>query len=63
MNLAYLERRESAANMARFYTASIVPTLFGEWALVRGWAGSARPARFGRSGSKPSKMPLLPARS
>lgn len=31
MNLAYLERHYLAANMARFYAASIVRTLFGEW--------------------------------
>lgn len=43
MNLAHLERRDPAANMARFYTASIVPTLFGEWALVREWGRIGSP--------------------
>jgi predicted DNA-binding WGR domain protein len=43
MNLAYLERRDPAANMARFYAASIVPTLFGDWALVREWGRIGSP--------------------
>lgn len=32
-----LIRRDPARNMARFYTISILPTLFGEAALVRNW--------------------------
>jgi predicted DNA-binding WGR domain protein len=32
-----LIRRDPARNMARFYTISILPTLFGETALVRNW--------------------------
>lgn len=37
MNLAYLERVDPARNMLRFYAIRIVPTLFGEWAVV--WEG------------------------
>src|SRR2546425_3587327 len=35
-NPVYLERREPALNMARFYAVTVNPTLFpGEWVLVR----------------------------
>jgi predicted DNA-binding WGR domain protein len=33
----FLTRRDPAQNMARFYTISMLPTLFGEVALVRNW--------------------------
>jgi predicted DNA-binding WGR domain protein len=33
----YLERRDAAKNMARFYTLSIEPTLFGDVRLRRHW--------------------------
>lgn len=33
----YIERRDPARNMARFYVLSIEPTLFGETQLVRRW--------------------------
>ncbi|WSH69359.1 WGR domain-containing protein (plasmid) [Rhizobium ruizarguesonis] len=33
----YIERREPAKNMARFYALSIEPNLFGETSLVRSW--------------------------
>ena len=37
-NPVYLERREPALNMARFYAVTVNPTLFpGEWVLVRRW--------------------------
>ena len=32
-----LERREPRLNCQRFYLISVVPTLFGEWAVVREW--------------------------
>jgi predicted DNA-binding WGR domain protein len=35
MRTVYLERHEPAQNMARFYRMTLVPTLFGEWALIR----------------------------
>jgi len=33
----YLERRDAAKNMARFYMLSIEPTLFGDVRLRRHW--------------------------
>jgi len=40
----YLERIDSAKNMARYYRLSVAQTLFGEWAMVREWG------RIGRGG-------------
>jgi len=40
----YVERREPALNMARYYMLSIEPTLFGEVCLTRRWG------RIGRRG-------------
>lgn len=37
MNNVQLRRIDSARNMARYYTMSVQPTLFGEWSLVREW--------------------------
>ena len=37
IQLLVLERRDPAANMARFYVLSLEPTLFGDTALVREW--------------------------
>ncbi len=34
---AYLEKRDPARNMQRYYRVSVAPTLFGEFALVREW--------------------------
>jgi predicted DNA-binding WGR domain protein len=39
-----LERRDPAKRMLRFYTLQILPNLFGEWGLLRGWG------RIGRGG-------------
>jgi predicted DNA-binding WGR domain protein len=33
----FLTRLDPTQNMARFYTISMLPTLFGEVALVRNW--------------------------
>ena len=33
----YLERVEPEADCYRFYAVQVMPTLFGEWALVREW--------------------------
>jgi predicted DNA-binding WGR domain protein len=35
----HLRRIDPDRNMARFYTMSLQPTLFGEWALLREWGG------------------------
>lgn len=32
-----LTRHDPELNMARFYSLSVEPTLFGEWALMRQW--------------------------
>ena len=37
MTLAYLQRRDPARNMARFYEVNVAPTLFGETSVVRSW--------------------------
>jgi predicted DNA-binding WGR domain protein len=33
----YLEKRQPAHNVARFYRMSVMPNLFGEWTLYREW--------------------------
>ena len=33
----YLEKRQPAQKMARFYRMSVMPNLFGEWTLYREW--------------------------
>ena len=37
MRVAYLEKRDPARNMQRYYRVSVAPTLFGEFAVVREW--------------------------
>jgi len=44
MSAVYLEKRNPAQNMARFYRITVTPTLFGEWAVMREWG------RIGRDG-------------
>jgi predicted DNA-binding WGR domain protein len=41
--MIHLTRTDPDRNMARFYTMTLQPTLFGEWALLREWGriGSA----------------------
>jgi predicted DNA-binding WGR domain protein len=39
----YLERHDPARNMARFYSLTVTPTLFGEWALIREWGRIGSP--------------------
>jgi predicted DNA-binding WGR domain protein len=43
MTRTYLERRDPAHNMERFYLVTITPTLFGEWALIREWGRIGSP--------------------
>lgn len=33
----YLEKRQPAKNVARFYRMYVMPNLFGEWTLYREW--------------------------
>ena len=41
--MIHLTRTDPTRNMARFYSMTLQPTLFGEWALLREWGriGSA----------------------
>lgn len=41
---SYLEKHDPAKNLARFYSLTILPNLFGEWSLQREWG------RIGRNG-------------
>ena len=44
-NTIRLERRDQAANLARFYAVSVVPSLLGGWAMVREWGRIGGPGR------------------
>lgn len=55
VQLLVLERREPAANMARFYVLSLEETLFGDTALVREWG------RLGTNGQR--RLDLFAARA
>ena len=43
MSSIYLERREPARNIQRFYAIIITRTLFDQWALVREWGRIGQP--------------------
>ena len=43
MTVIYLERREPARNRQRFYTLTVVQTLFGSWTLIREWGRIGHP--------------------
>lgn len=43
MTAIYLERRELARNRQRFYTLTVVQTLFGSWTLIREWGRIGHP--------------------
>lgn len=56
MSGVYLTRRDPTRNLARFYRMLIVPTLFGEWVLLREWGrigsgGTVRADAFPNAGS------------
>lgn len=44
MNQSYLEKRQPAENISRFYRMTVMPNLFGEWTLCREWG------RIGKNG-------------
>ena len=50
----HLRRIDPDRNMARFYSMSVQPNLFGEWALLREWGriGSAGRLVAGRFASQ-----------
>ena len=37
MPAVYMERSDYTLNVARFYQVEIVPTLFGDWAVICRW--------------------------
>jgi len=41
--MAYLQKIDPNRNMHRFYRATVAPTLFGEWALIREWGRIGSP--------------------
>jgi predicted DNA-binding WGR domain protein len=43
MNIARLEKRDPAKNMARSYRIWVTPTLFGSYAVVREWGRIGSP--------------------
>ncbi len=43
MTTIYLERREPVHNRQRFYTLTVVQTLFGSWTLIREWGRIGHP--------------------
>lgn len=48
---SYLEKRDPAKNLSRFYSLRVLPNLFGEWSLQREWgrigqAGKVRSLHF-----------------
>ena len=42
----HLRRIDPDRNMARFYTISVQPNLFGEWSLLREWGRIGSPGRL-----------------
>ena len=55
--MAFLTRTDPARNIDRFYIVEIMPSLFGDWTVLREWAGADPPAPSGsiatRAGMKP----------
>jgi predicted DNA-binding WGR domain protein len=43
MTTIHLERREPVHNRQRFYTLTVVQTLFGSWTLIREWGRIGHP--------------------
>ena len=58
--MIHLTRIDPARNMARFYTMALQPTLFGEWALLKEWGGSAVPAGSSHVASPRNGRPPWP---
>ena len=46
----YLERREPARNLQRFYAITVTRTLFGAWAMVREWGRIGQPGTVREAG-------------
>jgi hypothetical protein len=45
--MAFLTRVDPTRNINRFYVVDVMPTLFGDWTVMRDGAGAARPAPCG----------------
>lgn len=43
MNHIYLERHEPGKDVHRFYQLFVIPSLFGDWALIREWGRVGSP--------------------
>lgn len=41
--MIFLTRIDAARNMRRFYAVNLMPTLFGEWQVMREWGRIGRP--------------------
>lgn len=41
--MVYLEKVRAEGNTRRFYRASVAPTLFGDWVLIREWGRIGSP--------------------
>jgi predicted DNA-binding WGR domain protein len=42
-DMAYLQKIVPEANQKRFYAMTAIPTLFGEWAVMREWGRIGSP--------------------
>jgi len=43
LGMAFLTRIVPTRNLNRFYVVRVIPTLFGEWAVARGWGRRGSP--------------------
>jgi predicted DNA-binding WGR domain protein len=62
----YLEKRQPAKNVARFYRMAVLPNLFGEWTLLREWGrigqgGQVRMDWFGDEDQAVAALVMLEA--
>ena len=46
MTELHLEKRNPAKNQFRFYRLVLVPTLFGDWSVMREWGRIGSPGRL-----------------
>jgi predicted DNA-binding WGR domain protein len=45
MKATYLKKQDWSQNMNRFYLVSVMPTLFGDWVVVREWGRIGQPGQ------------------